>query len=214
MKKIIYIILTSILLTNCAYKPLINPETSRDKFDGKNISGQFGNNGYIWLDNFASNTSYQITIPSIGSMISKTIRINNGTPSGTYYTSTLNLNLSGVFVAKASIGGAYRYNDSTSSVPVASYVLGPVLSGETAQCIIPLNNVNTLFTTQTAQSFVSTFDPTKLAVTVTGKTEGVDFNYYVENTSSAIFGCTPGIIFEGKPSLLSSTPTVNITYTP
>lgn len=180
----------------------------------KNISGQFGNNGYIWLDNFASNTSYQITIPSIGSMISKTIRINNGTPSGTYYTSTLNLNLSGVFVAKASIGGAYRYNDSTSSVPVASYVLGPVLSGETAQCIIPLNNVNTLFTTQTAQSFVSTFDPTKLAVTVTGKTEGVDFNYYVENTSSAIFGCTPGIIFEGKPSLLSSTPTVNITYTP
>ena len=41
MKKIIFIILTSILLTNCAYKPLINPETSRDKFDGKNISGQF-----------------------------------------------------------------------------------------------------------------------------------------------------------------------------
>ena len=180
----------------------------------KNISGQFGNNGYIWLDNFASNTSYQITIPSIGSMISKTIRINNGTPSGTYYTSTLNLNLSGVFVAKASIGGAYRYNDSTSSVPVASYVLGPVLSGETAQCIIPLNNVNTLFTTQTAQSFVSTFDPTKLTVTVSGKTEGVDYNYYVEDTSSAIFGCTPGIIFEGKPSLLGSTPTVNITYTP
>lgn len=180
----------------------------------KNISGQFGNNGYIWLDNFASNTSYQITIPSIGSMISKTIRINNGTPSGTYYTSTLNLNLSGVFVAKASIGGAYRYNDSTSSVPVASYVLGPVLSGETAQCIIPLNNVNTLFTTQTAQAFVSTFDPTKLTVTVSGKTEGVDYNYYVEDTSSAIFGCTPGIIFEGKPSLLGSTPTVNITYTP
>ena len=41
MKKIIYIILTSILLTNCAYKPLINPETSRDKFNGKNISGGF-----------------------------------------------------------------------------------------------------------------------------------------------------------------------------
>ena len=180
----------------------------------KSIGGQFGNVGYIWLDNFASNTSYQITIPSIGGISSKTIRINNGTPSGTYYTSTLNLNLSGVFVAKASIGGAYRYNDSTSSIPVASYVLGPVLSGETAQCIIPLNNVNTLFTTQTEQSFVSAFDPIKLAVTVTGKTEGVDFNYYVENTSSAIFGCTPGIIFEGKPSLLGSTPTVNITYTP
>ena len=106
-----------------------------------------------------------------------------------------------MFVAKASIGGAYRYNDSTSSVPVASYVLGPVLSGETAQCIIPLNNVNTLFTTQTAQAFVSTFDPTKLTVTVSGKTEGVDYNYYVEDTSTAIFGHVPGIIFLGSVSL-------------
>lgn len=180
----------------------------------KYIQTTFGNNGYIWLDNFASNTSYQITIPATGSVNSKTIRINNGSPSGTYYTSTLSLNLSGVFVAKASIGGAYRYNDSTSSVPVASYILGPVLSGETAQCIIPLNNVNTLFTTQTAQPFVSTFDPAKLTVTVSGKTEGVDYNYYIEDTSSAIFGCTPGIIFEGTPSLLGTTPTVNITYTP
>lgn len=180
----------------------------------KYISTTFGNNGYVWLDNFASNTSYQITIPATGSVNSKTIRINNGTPSGTYYTSTLSLNLTGVFVAKASLGASYRYNDSTSSVPVASYILGPVLSGETAQCIIPLNNVNTLFTTQTAQPFVSAFDPAKLTVTVSGKTEGVDYNYYIEDTSSAIFGCTPGIIFEGTPSLLGTTPTVNITYTP
>lgn len=180
----------------------------------KYIATTFGNNGYVWIDNFASNTSYQITIPATGSVNSKTIRINNGSPSGTYYTSTLSLNLSGVFVAKASLGGAYRYNDSTSSVPVASYILGPVLSGETAQCIIPLNNVNTLFTNDAAQAFVSAFDPEKLTVTVSGKTEGVDYNYYIEDTSSAIFGNVPGIIFEGTPSLLGTTPTVNITYTP
>tara|TARA_R110000823_G_scaffold236865_1_gene362491 strand:- start:251 stop:508 length:258 start_codon:yes stop_codon:yes gene_type:complete len=41
MKKIIFIILTSILLTNCAYRPLINPETSRDKHSGENISGGY-----------------------------------------------------------------------------------------------------------------------------------------------------------------------------
>ena len=168
----------------------------------------------IHLDNMAANTSYQITIPSEAGISSKTIRINNGSPSGTYYTSTLNLNLSGVFVSKASLGATYRYNDSTSSAPIASYILGPVLSGETVQCVIPLNNVNTLFTAQVAQAFTSAFDPEKLAVTVSGKTEGVDYNYYVEDTSSAIFGCTPGIIFEGKPSLLGATPTVNITYTP
>ena len=165
----------------------------------------------IRLDNMAANTSYQITIPSEAGILSKTIRINNGSPSGTYYTSTLNLNLSGVFVAKADIGGAYDYN--VSPAPSASYILGPVTAGEKAQCIIPLNNVNTTFTTDTAQSFVSSFNPLNLSVTVTGKTEGIDFNYYVENTSMAIFGNVPGIIFEGTPSLLGTTPTVNITYT-
>jgi hypothetical protein len=60
---------------------------------------------------------------------------------------------------------------------------------------------------------VSSFDPENLSVTVTGKTEGTDFDYYIEDTSSAIFGNVPGIIFEGTPSLLGTTPTVNITYT-
>ena len=177
------------------------------------IGASFGNNGFQTIEGMSANTSYQVTIPAIGSIASKTIRINNGTPSGTYYTSTLSLNLSGVFVAKASLGGAYRYNDSTSSIPVASYILGPVLSGETAQCIIPLNNVNTLFTNDAEQAFVSSFDPENLSVTVTGKTEGTDFDYYIEDTSSAIFGNVPGIIFEGTPSLLGTAPTVNITYT-
>ena len=35
------ILVISILLTNCAYQPLINPETSRDKFNGNNISGNY-----------------------------------------------------------------------------------------------------------------------------------------------------------------------------
>ncbi len=166
----------------------------------------------IHLDNMAANTTYEITIPNIGNIASKVVRVNNGNPSGTYHTSTLNLNLSGVFVAKASLGPAYRYN--VSPAPSASYVLGPVSSGEKAQCIIPLNNVNTTFTVDAAQAFVSAFDPTKLAVTVSGKTEGVDYSYYIENTSMAIFGNVPGIIFEGTPSLLGTTPTVNITYTP
>ena len=40
MKKTLAIIIL-LFLTNCSYKPLINPETSRDKFDGKNISGNY-----------------------------------------------------------------------------------------------------------------------------------------------------------------------------
>ena len=165
----------------------------------------------IRLDNMAANTSYQITIPSEASIPSKTIRINNGSPSGTYYTSTLSLNLSGVFVAKADIGSGYDYN--VSPAPLASYILGPVAAGEKAQCIIPLNNVNTAFTSNSPQSFVSSFNANNLTVTVTGKTEGTDFDYYIEDTSMAIFGNVPGIIFEGIPENLGTTPTVNITYT-
>jgi hypothetical protein len=160
---------------------------------------------------FAANTSYEIGVPSISGITAKTIRINNGTPSGTYYTSTLSLNLSGVFVGKLDSGG-YQYN--TAPNPAASYILGPIAAGETAQAIIPLNDSNTLLTTVADTAFKSSFNPENLTVTVTGKIEGVDFDYYVEDGSTAMFGIVPGIIFVGTPELLGSTPTVNITYTP
>jgi hypothetical protein len=41
MKKILLFILLSLFLTNCTQKLLINPETSRDKFNGDNISGNY-----------------------------------------------------------------------------------------------------------------------------------------------------------------------------
>ena len=181
-------------------------------FAAANGSGGNIKTASIYVDNFASNTSYQIFIPSITGIQSKTIRINNGTPSGTYFTSTLTLNLTGVHVANADIN-SYEYNHNTSIAPNATYILGPVLSGEKERCIIPLNNTTSVITSISASSFASSFNAENLSVTVTGKTEGVDFDYYVEDTSTSIFGTVPGIIFEGTPSLLGSTPTVNITYT-
>ena len=44
MRKIILVILTSILLSNCAYSPIHNPKTSRDKWSGDNIAGNFYEN--------------------------------------------------------------------------------------------------------------------------------------------------------------------------
>jgi hypothetical protein len=41
MKKLLYIISLSVLLTSCAYRPLINPETSKDPATGKNIAGNY-----------------------------------------------------------------------------------------------------------------------------------------------------------------------------
>lgn len=177
--------------------------------------GSFSGIQAVRMHGTTIDTSYQVTISGISGFTNKTFRVNVGSPSGTFYTSTLNLNLTGVFVASADIN-FYEYNVSTGNGGngLASFVLGPVQSGEKMACCIPLNNTATTFTSSSAQAFVSAFDPTKLTVTVSGKTEGVDYNYYVENTSTAIFGTVPGIIFEGTPSLLGATPTVNITYTP
>ena len=41
MKKIFLIIAISFLLVSCAYKPLINPETSKDPATGENIAGNY-----------------------------------------------------------------------------------------------------------------------------------------------------------------------------
>ena len=40
MKKVI-ILLSLLFLTNCAYKPAINPEASRDPFTGDNLAGKY-----------------------------------------------------------------------------------------------------------------------------------------------------------------------------
>ena len=57
MKKIITLIFLTLFLNNCAgYKPLINPETSRDKWDGENIAGNYWKNlqhcNYIWEETY------------------------------------------------------------------------------------------------------------------------------------------------------------------
>ena len=41
MKKVFLFIFLFLFLANCTYKPLINPETSRDKWDGDNIAGNY-----------------------------------------------------------------------------------------------------------------------------------------------------------------------------
>ena len=41
MNKIISIVFLSILLSSCAYRPLINPEASRNPTTGENIAGNY-----------------------------------------------------------------------------------------------------------------------------------------------------------------------------
>ena len=53
MKKLLSIILLGILFSSCAYRPLINPEASRNPTTGENIAGNY------WKDLHACRYIYQ-----------------------------------------------------------------------------------------------------------------------------------------------------------
>ena len=63
MRKIILVILTSILLSNCAYRPIYNPETSRDKFNGDNIAGNYWKDLASCEYIYEKNTPFTLGIP-------------------------------------------------------------------------------------------------------------------------------------------------------
>ena len=72
MKKIILLFIASILLSNCStYKPLINPETSRDKFDGKNIAGAYWKDLQACNYIFDQNTGKLAVLPDKKGFITK-----------------------------------------------------------------------------------------------------------------------------------------------
>ena len=59
MKKILSIILLGILITSCAYRPLINPEASRNPTTGENIAGNY------WKDLHACRYIHEQNTPKV-----------------------------------------------------------------------------------------------------------------------------------------------------
>ena len=69
----------------------------------------------------------------------------------------------------------------------------------------------------TAFPSFSGFDASKLTVSISGKTDGVDYNSFIWDTGPPIFGTVPCIMIECDPDTLnggtaSVTHTLNITY--
>ena len=59
MKKLLTIIFLGIILTSCAYRPLINPETSRNPATGENIAGNY------WKDLHACRYIHKQNTPNV-----------------------------------------------------------------------------------------------------------------------------------------------------
>tara|TARA_R110000744_G_scaffold88341_1_gene172188 strand:+ start:149 stop:397 length:249 start_codon:yes stop_codon:yes gene_type:complete len=71
MKNIFLIISISFLIVGCAYKPLINPETSKDPATGENIAGNYWKDLHACRYIFEQNTGKLAVLPDEKGFIKK-----------------------------------------------------------------------------------------------------------------------------------------------
>lgn len=176
---------------------------------------------------------YRVTASKTG-FTSSGVQIKYGSPSNAVRTSNFTLNFAktgtgavpAVAVFDHNTNGSLHWN--ASPLPLATFKIGPHETGYGSGAImIPIaNDTNVALATSTTSSFVG-FDPTKLSVSITGKTEGLDYDYYIAKEamsvwgSNALGGVCPAVIIEADPEVLNNrtgfagstlTHTLNITY--
>ena len=181
-----------------------------------NDSGGFGttmDSNYV-LGNSLSSGQYTFTAALTG-QTSHAVQIV--TSSNATRTATFNLNFASTGTGTTPFlgtgnSGDYQYNVSPNTP--ATFKIGPYESTFTTPGIIvvPISTDNS----GTFAAF-SGFDATKLDVSITGKTEGTDYNYYICDTGPAIYGTCPAVIISANPTTINNdvtsvTHTLNITY--
>ena len=190
--------------------------------------------------NFAKTSSVNVSTASAGvytvtaaksGLTSGTTQIVVGSPSGTRYKSTFTLNFAKTgtgtvpFVAVFDHGSSGLHWNHAPETPLAEFSIGPFNQGQDGVIMIPLSTDNTVVfgTGGTTSQFNSgVFDPESLDVSITGKTEGTDYEYYIATEAMSIWGASgvgpiPAVIIEADPYVLNggvanATHTLNITY--
>jgi len=172
---------------------------------------------------------YTITASKTG-LTSNSIQIKKGTPSNAVFTSNFTLNFAKTGTGAAPAVAVYDSTSSTalhynaSPIPLASFKIGPFeQSHGNGAIIIPIANVTNVAIAPATTSSFTGFDPTKLDVSIAGKTEGADYNYYIAKEAMSVWGsgvlsyAIPAVVIEADPYVLNgatntATHTLNITY--
>lgn len=157
---------------------------------------------YTFTAALAGQTSHEVQIVTSSNATREAIFSLNFTSTGTGTTP---------FLATGNQNN-YQYNVSPNTPAV--FKIGPYESSFTTPgvIVVPISTDNS----GTFGAF-SGFDATKLDVSISGKTEGVDYDYYICDTGPAIFGTCPAVIIEANPTTINNdvssvTHTLNITY--
>ena len=57
------------------------------------------------------------------------------------------------------------------------------------------------------------FDASNVAVSISGKTAGTHYDYYVFDQAPVMYGANPGIMIEADPSVLNGSGNSSVTHT-
>lgn len=192
---------------------------------------------------YANDGVYTITATKAG-LTTGSVQLVKGSPSGTRYTSSFTLNFAStgvgttpfVYAFDSDAVGSLHWNAAPAPTLSGSggFKIGPFeQSFGKGAILIPLSTDNTVDYALGGQDAgdlgnFPNFDPEKITVSITGKTEGTDYDYYVMNESMSLWGSglpvhpsgsatVPAILVEADPYVLnngsaSATHTLNITY--
>ena len=155
-----------------------------------------------------------------------TIQIKVGNPSGvTTFTSIIQPAFASTgtgttpFLASGGTGATvFSYNQGNNGRPgrtsFSNIEIGPMETGNKGIAIIPFQTVAPAVAGGSGLfgSF-SGFDATKVAVSIPGKTAGVDYDFYVFDQAPVIYGTNPGIMIEADPSVLNGSGNFSVTHT-
>lgn len=177
--------------------------TSGSKLDCNYVLGSSLSSGqYTFTAALAGQTSHEVQIVTSSNATRQAIFTLNFGKTGTGTTP---------FLATGD-SGEYQYNVSPNTPAV--FKIGPYESSFNTPgvIVVPISTDNS----GTFGAF-SGFDATKLDVSISGKTEGVDYDYYICDTGPAMFGHCPAVIIEANPTTINNdvssvTHTLNITY--
>lgn len=203
------------------------------------FKGRDNNVGASWPRKVQSFTLYDNLVPnnsvstirvssSDGEFFPATFQIVKGTPSETLYTSSFSLTYAKTGSGTTPYTGYANYTQGgyTRGYTPGTYKIGPFEDLVDGVAVIPVANAT--FDSGNIKAWSGNFDKSKLTISISGKTEGTDYEYFVVDEAPGWHGNghlykletvykAPAVIIKANPSILNNgtasvTHAVTITY--
>ena len=215
--------------SSSAYSSLVNMSNSGPAtltFTDQSFTAALAKHSSFKIDVSGKTAGLYTITASRSGYTSNSTQIKVGSPSNATRTSIFNVSFAKTGTGNVPIfaeghNGAFEYNVPGDSDRIAAitnpFAIGPIEAGVKGAVLIPFSNSASIGSGDPAFTSFSGFDASKLDVSISGKTPGVDYDFYIFDSSPALFGTNPAVLIECDPDTLnggtaSVTHTLNITY--